>query len=319
MTHFQLLAALVLLISRVLPTDAKSNSTCEVESGEESHIGGNMTGATWPWQIFQSSPFNPPQLDIRHSGDPLAEGLLFMTPSSFRSVNSVKEAAPLIMTDRGQLVWNGPISNATNFRATTYKGSPILTFWSGVSTEGGNIGHGYGNITFLDDSYRNILTVCPQLGLSIPGGNKFPCEADFHESFVTDRNTLLISAYNATPADLSVISGPKDGWIFDCLVYEVDPETQAILFQWSAIEHVPISQTKYPLGGSGNKTVPFDYFHINSITTVGDSYLVNARHTWSTYLVSAEGDIQWTLQGETGGDFGPLPDEGRFVRKYCFL
>ncbi|KAI4161995.1 MAG: hypothetical protein LQ342_004443 [Letrouitia transgressa] len=288
-------------------------TACELGPGEESHtVGGNKSGSIWPWQIYQSAPYNPPELDINSNGEALAEGLLLFTPSNFRPINSVKESAPLIMTDQGQLVWNGPIGNVTNLRATVYEGSPVLTYWAGLSTEGGNVGHGYGNVIFLDTSYREILTVCPKFGLVIPEGKQYPCEADFHESFVTDRNTLLVSAYNATPADLSVIGGPRQGWIFDCIVFEIDPKSQEILFRWSAFEHVPISQTKYPLQGTGNKTVPFDYFHVNSIVYVGESFLVNSRHTWSTYLISAKGEIQWTLQGDTGGDFGSLPDEGRF-------
>lgn len=308
MTQIRLLAGMILLLLQSFTT------ACELGPGEESHtVGGNKSGSIWPWQIYQSAPYNPPELDINSNGEALAEGLLLFTPSNFRPINSVKESAPLIMTDQGQLVWNGPIGNVTNLRATVYEGSPVLTYWAGLSTEGGNVGHGYGNVIFLDTSYREILTVCPKFGLVIPEGKQYPCEADFHESFVTDRNTLLVSAYNATPADLSVIGGPRQGWIFDCIVFEIDPKSQEILFRWSAFEHVPISQTKYPLQGTGNKTVPFDYFHVNSIVYVGESFLVNSRHTWSTYLISAKGEIQWTLQGDTGGDFGSLPDEGRFV------
>ena len=310
------LAFVVTLFCQFCFSATNSTSICKLDLGQQPHtIGGNRTGTVWPWQIFQSSPFNPPELDINYDGEPLAEGLILFTQSNFRAVNSIKEAAPLIMTDGGDLIWNGPVSNATNLRSTTYKGSPILTFWRGLSSEGGNVGHGYGNITFLDASYCEILTVCPQLGLVVPGEQSYPCEADFHESYLTDRNTLLVSAYNATPADLSAIGGPKDGWIFDNLILEIEPETQEIIFRWSSVEHVEISQTKYPLGTSGNETTPFDYFHVNSIENVGDSYLINARHTWSTYFVSSNGDIEWTLQGETGGDFGPLPDEGRFVSR----
>ncbi|KAL8936650.1 MAG: hypothetical protein Q9216_004819 [Gyalolechia sp. 2 TL-2023] len=294
-------------------SSAASTPSCQLESGGASHtVGGNSTGAVWPWQIFQSSPFNPPELEINYDGSPLAEGLMFFTQSNFRAVNSIKEAAPLMMTDRGELVWNGPISNATNLHAATYKGSPVLTYWSGLSSEGGNVGHGFGNVTYLDTSYRNILTVCPKLGLVIPGGKTYPCEADFHESFLTDNDTIVLTAYNATPADLSAIGGSKDGWIYDNLILEIEPESEEILFRWSSAEHVPVDQTKFPLLAAGNESFPLDYFHVNSVEKVGDSFLINARHTWSTYFVSPSGNVEWTLQGETGGDFGPLPDEARF-------
>ncbi|KAL8947805.1 MAG: hypothetical protein Q9222_005953 [Ikaeria aurantiellina] len=312
MNPFSLLAGLCFSLSALGIVTANS-ATCELGPGEESHtVGTDSTGSIWPWQIYQSSPFNPPELEISRNGDPLAEGLVVFTQSLFGPVNSVKEQAPLIMSDSGQLVWNGPITTATNLQARTYKGSPVLTYWSGVSTATGNIGRGYGNITFLDHTYRDILTVCPQLGLTIPDGQVYDCEADLHESFVTDRDTLLISAYNATPTDLSAIGGPEDGWVFDCLMLELEPTTGEVLFRWSAIEHVPVTETRFPLGDAGNSSFPFDFFHINSAINVGDFYLINARHTWSTYFVSSTGDIIWTLEGETGGDFGPLPDQGRF-------
>ena len=298
-----------------LATTSQPANRCDLGPGEESHtIGGNKTGPLWPWQVYQSAPYNPPELDISSNGAPLSDGLLVFSPGNFRAnIPSAKQSSGVIMTDAGHLVWNGPAS-ATNLRVTTYKGSPILTFWTGVTTVGGNTGHGYGNVTFLDRRYEELLTVCPKLGLVVPEGDPVhPCNADFHEAFVTARDTLLISAYNATPADLSAIGGPRDGWVFDCLVFEIEPESGDVLFRWSALEHVPISETKFPLLNAGNESVPFDYFHVNSIVSIGDSFLVNARHTWSTYLVSVNGEVEWALQGETGGDFGKVPEEGLFV------
>ena len=70
---------------------------------------------------------------------------------------------------------------------------------------------------------------------------------------MTDRNTILVTAFNATPADLPPIGGSKDGWIFDCLFFEIEPKTNRVLFRWSAIEHVPVSHTKQPLGASRDK------------------------------------------------------------------
>ena len=294
----------------------RSNQTsCHLGAGEESHQVGHGPAPLWPWQIYRSSPFNPPELEINQTGQSLAAGLIFITPSEGSNATATKEVAPLILTDAGQLVWNGPSVNATNLRVATYEGQSILTYWSGFSTAGANIGHGYGSVTFLDESYSEILTLCPDLGLSIPGDQQFSCQADLHESFVTDRNTILISAYNATPADLSSVGGPVDGWVYDSLFFEIDPKNGSILFRWSSLEHVPVAQTKLPLQSSGESIdIAFDYFHINSIVNIGDDYfLVNARHTWATYLVNAAGEILWTLQGETGGDFGTLPPNGQFV------
>ncbi|KAK4691067.1 hypothetical protein P7C71_g5856, partial [Lecanoromycetidae sp. Uapishka_2] len=279
----------------------------------EWHQIGNTPSPVWPYQIFKSSPYNPPELQITTNGKPLAPGLLFFSPSEGGVGVAAKDVAPLIMTDTGELVFNGPSVAATNFRVAQYRGSPILTYWTGESTSGENIGHGYGNVTFLDSSYNSILVLCPQLDLVTPDNVKFECEADLHESFVTDRNTILVTAYNVTETDLSAIGGPKNGWIFDCLFFELDPANGNIIFRWSAIEHVSVRDTKEPLVGTGNnQSAPFDWFHINSVINIGDDYLVNSRHLWATFLITANGDIIWRLQGDTGGDFGALPANGHF-------
>lgn len=89
-----------------------------------------------------------------------------------------------------------------------------------------------GNVTFLDDKYDEILTICSKLGLVIPKReSKHLCDADFHGTFETESDTLLVSAYNVNPADLSAIEGAKDGWIFHCLVFELESESEKILFQ----------------------------------------------------------------------------------------
>lgn len=307
-----ILAFTPLAHSRTL-TSSSPNSTCPLEPREQSSQIVNHP-PTWPYQVFKSSPFTPPELQITTNGKPLAPGLLFITPSKQSAVVGTSDVAPLIMTDAGQLVFNGPFVNATNFRHATYKGKDILTYWSGLSTAGANIGHGYGNVTFLDDTYTEILTVCPKFGLVTPDNTQYPCEADLHESYTTDRDTILVSAYNATPTDLTSVGGPKDGWVFDCLFFEIEPESGKILFRWSALEHVPVIDSKQPLAGTGlNQTAPWDWFHINSVVNIGNEYLVNSRHVWTTYLLTAKGDIIWRIQGDTGGDFGSLPADAHFV------
>ena len=297
------------------PTVSPSTS-CALGAGFQSYQTVNDTSTeTWPYQVFKSSPFQPPSLDITRNGQPLAPGLLIFSPWQIPGDDAAKESAPLIMTDDGQLVWNGENNITFNLRVATYQNASILTFWTGLINPDPFFGFGYGNVTFLDTSYNKILTVCPQLGLVTPDGVKHQCEADLHESFVTDRGTLLVTAYNITQADLSSIGGPTNGWIGNSLFYELDPKDGKILFQWSAIDHVPINETKNPLAGRGlNQSAPFDYFHINSVVNIGtDGYLIGSRHFWTTYLLNATGDIEWVLQGDTGGDFGALPENGKFV------
>lgn len=57
---------------------------------------------------------------------------------------------------------------------------------------------------------------------------------------------------------------------------------------------------------------------MNSIQPFRDRVYVNSRETWQSYYVNRNGSIEWMIDGATGGDFGPLPDEGRFVRSFLF-
>ncbi|KAL9086148.1 MAG: hypothetical protein Q9159_004328 [Coniocarpon cinnabarinum] len=276
----------------------------------------NASSSLWPYQTFKSAPFNPPVLEIQtFDSQILSDGLILITPNNGSPENATKKTGPVIMTDKGELVWSGPDIVSANLRTADFENDTILTYWSGTATAQPNSGHGYGNVTFLDASYNEVLVVCPQFNLVTPDNIRYPCEADIHESHVTNRDTIIVSAYNATPTDLSVLDGgPKDGWVFDCLFYELDPRTREVLFRWSALEHVTVEATKYPLRGTGaNQSIPFDYFHINSIVLLGDGYLVNSRHTFSVYLISPTGEIEWTLSGEDGGDFGTLPKNGQFA------
>ncbi|KAF7185508.1 hypothetical protein HII31_13132 [Pseudocercospora fuligena] len=215
------------------------------------------------------------------------------------------------MTDQGQLIWSGPESNATNFKWQLYQGRPTLTYWGGLTTSGANIGHGYGNITFLDETYNVTSVLCPKFdNYNTAGDGTFACESDIHESYLTDRGTMIVSAYNATQTDLTSIGGPADGWIWDSRFYELNTTTNEVIFRWSPIEHVPVNKTFMPISDNGNSTSPFDYFHLNSVVNIGeDCYLANSRHTWTIYLISkASGEIIWQFNGNDGGDF-EIPED----------
>ncbi|KAI1799051.1 ASST-domain-containing protein [Daldinia bambusicola] len=133
---------------------------------------------------------------------------------------------------------------------------------------------------------------------------------DMHESQITAQDTILVTLYNITKCDLSSVGGPQDAWVADSLFYELDIKTNEILFKWSALDHVdqiPISDVQqfYPVANFGkNQSVPYGYFHINSVDQFEDgSYLVSSRYYCSIFKISKNGTVEWTLQGQTGGDF----------------
>jgi hypothetical protein len=242
---------------------------------------------------FQTEPFIPPVFNVCKSDLPLASGLIFLTPLNLSNGSAV------IMTDSGELVWSSAGEGSySNFKTAALDHQPVLTFWNGT----GNanfllLGHGYGKVQILDNTYTEIYSICPDFDLNFPPRSpKFECQADLHESFLTDRGTLIVTAYNYTQADLTSVGGPVDGWIYDSLFFEIDIKTQHILFSWSAAAHVPINATKLPFPHDNTTTDPFDFFHINSIQPLGDGYLVNSRHIWTVYKLDSKGQIQWTFE-----------------------
>jgi hypothetical protein len=146
----------------------------------------------------------------------------------------------------------------------------------------------------------------------MPTGTTTTCDADVHESTITEDNTILLTAYNTSQADLTSLGGPSDGWVYDSIAVELDLRTKEPVFIWSPLAHVDVNLTHYDYSGS-NQTDPFDWFHMNSIQKWGDHYLINSRHLWRTYLVNRQGDIVWYIDGQDGGDFGSMPTNGNFV------
>ena len=271
----------------------------------------------WPYQKYQSSNATPPYMQINATGAPLASGFIFFGQEQAGAEEGVKQTSPFIMTDNNELVWSGPIeSSSSNFRRQILYGESIITFWigTGQAASAGLAGLGYGEVQFYDNTYQHIQTICLQLNLTLPDGVHSECDADVHESYITERNTILLTAYNVTRADATSVGGPADAWVYDPLAVEVDIKTGDVLFVWSPLAHVPINATHYPVDGSGmNSSQPFDWFHMNSIQLHNGNYLINARHTWTTYYVNPKGDIIWQIDGATGGSFGSLPENGLFV------
>jgi hypothetical protein len=259
---------------------------------------------TWPKELFKTIAATPPVFNITKSGKPLAPGYIVFTPISF---NGAVEVAAVIMSDNGDLIWNSQVGSPQTFSYSnlfvqSLDSKPVLHYWTG----GSDGPMGYGHISILDETYTEIYRVCPQVRVTTLNATHnvtFPCYADAHESVITERGSMIISMYNITQADLTSVTGSADGWVYDSLFFEVDIKTNKTLFHWSALEAgIPFSLSKAsPLGvagfvGNGTRASPYDWFHINSVQAIGDGYLVNGRHMWTTYMLNSSGAIQWELQ-----------------------
>jgi arylsulfotransferase ASST len=207
--------------------------------------------------------------------------------------------APLIVDSSGEPVWIGPDVRGYDLRVQHYQGKPVLTWWRRAD------GDKRGAVVLMNQAYQPIATV------STDG-----VHPDFHETTITPRGTALLIGHRTVIRDLSSLGGPKRGFVKDSVVQEVDIATGRVLFEWSALDHVPLTDSRVKLRadayGAGTKADAWDFAHINSITEDGDSLLISARNTCAVYRVNrTTGDVDWTLGGESS-DF-------RFVNGARFI
>ena len=115
----------------------------------------------------------------------------------------------------------------------------------------------------------------------VDGFIKVDCQADLHESYVTDRGSLLVTGYNLTQADLTSVNGSAQGWVYDSLFFDIESKPRRSYFHGVLSSlGFPSTTQKLALRSSGTESDPFDFFHINSIQSVGSGYLINSRHMW---------------------------------------
>ena len=241
-----------------------------------------------PTQHFRSRPdLHPPVVKIRVAAHDTAPGFVFLAPKM-----AVAQAGPMIMDNRGQVVWFHPLKltkGVTDFRAQRYRGKPVLTWWRGRLS---NVGVGDGWYVIYDDTYRPIAEVRPGNGLV----------GDVHEFRLTSRDTALITIYHRKRVDLRSIGGPKDGLIWDGIVQEVDIPTGRVLFERHSYPQVGINESysNPPKKQLGTKPFPYDYIHVNSIDEEPNgNLLISGRNTHALYEVSRKtGKILWRLGGK---------------------
>ncbi|EAU29907.1 predicted protein [Aspergillus terreus NIH2624] len=269
--------------------------------------------SSWPIETFRSTDISAPVLNVTKNGK-TEPGYVFIGPMT----SSHAKSNPAIYSDDGQLVWQGPMVNVSAYQPQILDGEPVLAYWTGADIKG----FGFGQITIMNSSYQVIHEVTlPSTDehpfVTVLDPQTFPSYVDIHESQFTDDGTILVTAVNVTQMDLSSLGGPTDGWVQDALFYEIDVKTNEVLFRWSTVEHVsqmPLSYSELPIDGKGvNKTEPYEYPHLNSVAKYGDSYLVSSRYMCTIFMVNKDGDVDWRLHGQKGGDFSLMTEAS-----FCF-
>lgn len=85
---------------------------------------------------------------------------------------------------------------------------------------------------------------------------------DFHEFYITDNGTALITVYGVDgPTDLTRFGGPSDGFIMVGYAQEINIATGEALWTWKSLDHVDPSLGYASPGETGKAADnPWDYF-----------------------------------------------------------
>jgi hypothetical protein len=234
-------------------------------------------------QVFSSRPdLRPPAIEVETRSGRAQRGSVFVAPK-----RGATQQGPMILDEAGRLVWFRPLRGdvqAFDFRAQTYGGEPVLTWWEGRMAR--YRGAGVGRI--VDSSYRPVATVRAANGYDM----------DAHDLKLTPSGTALVMSYVTVPWDLSKVGGRRDGLIEDNVVQEIDVKSGALLFEWHALGSIGLGESYRPAPRERDKV--HDPYHLNSIDLDADGNLVlSARHTSAIYKIDRRtGDVLWRLGGK---------------------
>jgi len=237
---------------------------------------------------------HPPILHVDQAAQGTAPGYVFVAQKGGKD----RPSGGVIADNKGRIVWFHQVPSgleATDFRAQTYLGKPVLTWWQGTISKAGI---GRGTYVVYDASYKQLATVKAAHGL----------DGDLHEFQLTPRGTAFIPVYHEVAVDLRSVGGPKNGFAEDSIVQEIDLKTGKVVFEWHSLDHVPLTesiQANREPALHATKKRPLDYFHINSIADgPGGTILISGRNTSALYLLRRDGSVVWRLGGKRS-DFGP--------------
>jgi hypothetical protein len=266
------------------------------------------------WSFVSEPDLRPMKISVNVNDTGSSSGKIFIAPYSSSATSSYGQQGSLIMDYGGNPIWFRPLSSVnlmnTDFRVQKLAGEPVLTFWQGTlaappsytdapsgSSEPGSCYY------ILDKSYRVIKTVSAQKGYT----------ADIHEFLITPNNTALFLSTLAVPMDLTPYGGPKEGYVEDFAIQEVDLRTNALLLFWNALSHIPLAESYEPASNASSTANIWDAYHLNSIglTDKFENILVSGRSTSTIYMINKSSkEIVWRLGGKksdfkiaTGGEF----------------
>lgn len=243
------------------------------------------------WQFKSRPDLYPSKLFVNITGDGLSPGYIFMAP-----YQSPQQSATIYEQD-GTPIWFGwgvtGGSGVHDFKVCQYNGSDHLCYFEGYQY----LGYARGQTVIMDTNLRPVKTVTAMNGMSAIDQHEFKVVGDSALTTIYHPERYDLSAFNITGGE---------GWIQNGVIQDHNLTTGELNFEWSAIEHVALSEgyvdaNQSEVAGTGFSAVsPWDYFHINSVDKNDDGdYLISARHTSTLYKINGQtGDIIWRCGGK---------------------
>lgn len=207
--------------------------------------------------------------------------LLFAPIQAFsRKASFVGKPGPEIVEGNGNLVWQLPLGEeeqvgnskrkivAMDLHTTTYEGKPALVWWQGYITP-----QGFGDgVWEVDNShYEKVATIKPPNGY----------ELDFHDIEITPNGMAYILGNKTVKIGLGCCGGPKNGELYDQVLFEVNVSTGKIVWEWNPLSHVPLRDSY----STPPPHKPWDPYHLNSISVGAHNVILSSRNTWAAYWI----------------------------------
>jgi len=254
------------------------------------------------WSFISEPNLHPMKITVNTNLPGTSPGLICVAPYAFSSNAIYGQPGSLILNNTGDPIWFRPLKSPnlmnTDFRVQTLYGNPVLTFWQGTLATP----PAYTNLPaaspepgacyyILDSTYKVIKNVTAQNGYT----------PDIHEFLLTPQNTALLLSTQPVAMDLTPYGGPQNGYVNDFAVQEIDLKTNTLLFFWSALDHIPLSDSYEPASTAIESNNIWDAYHLNSIglTDSIDDILISSRNTWAIYRINKPTqNIIWRLGGK---------------------
>lgn len=152
-------------------------------------------------------------------------------------------------------------------------------------------------VVFVDDAVRIISQEYKELYAVKPVGNYSHWHPDSHEAGLTADDTVLTIVCPNWEVDLTAVGGPATGkYVANCLVQEIDPVTNDLLFEWATLDFFTVADSMWDYHGEG----VWDFAHMNSVEKTPDgNFLISYRHLSAIVLVDGRtNEVLWVMGGK---------------------